>query len=175
MDRTPTETFEALAHEIITVCGHLHGGEYCLIDGARHTTAGHLAKWVRAARQAERLSDPGGALDANKYRHLDYHFAPDGSVVFEGRLPAEQGALLLQALERARDWLFAEEAPDLRKRINGPVPDEGVPDKAPSTVSRADATALLGERSSYRQEQAHGSTLPAWQARGYRQGLALPP
>ena len=191
MDRTPPETFEALAYEIITVCGHLHGGEYrlielirrlealrpwrrdesgtglgsgqrempsgahwlsvhCdmdlvtarekiriahalddlplireafrtgelsyskvraltriaewsteadLIERARHTTAEHLAKWVRAARQAEHLSAPGGALDASRHRYLDYRFASDGSVVFEGRLPAEQGALLLQRSE----------------------------------------------------------------------------
>ena len=238
MDRTPPETFEALAYEIITVCGHLHGGEYrlielirrlealrpwrrdesgtglgagqrempsgahwlsvhCdmdlvtarekiriahalddlplireafrtgelsyskvraltriaewsteadLIERARHTTAEHLAKWVRAARQAEHLSAPGGALDASRHRYLDYRFASDGSVVFEGRLPAEQGALLLQALERARDWLFAEEEPDPGKRINGPVPPEVVPGKTPSTASRADALALIGER-----------------------------
>jgi hypothetical protein len=242
MDPSSADTFEALSHEIITACGHLHGGEYrlielirqlealrpwcgkgcseglreghgvgyaempdcahwlsahCemdlvtarekvriahalddlplirqafrtgelsyskvraltriaewtteadLIERARHTTAEHLAKWVRAARQAEHLSAPGGALDASRHRYLDYHFAADGSVVFEGRLPAEQGALLLQALERALDWLFAEEEPNPGKRINGPVPPEVVPGKTPSKASRADALALLGER-----------------------------
>jgi hypothetical protein len=246
MNPTSADTFEMLSHEIITVCGHLHGGEYRLIelirrlealrpwrgsgcsegcneglsegriDGyaempdcahwlsahcemdlvtarekvriahalddlplireafrtgelsyskvraltriaegateaelierARHTTAEHLAQWVRAARQAEHLSAPGGALDADRHRYLDYHFAADGSVVFEGRLPAEQGALLLQALERARDWLFAEEEPNPDKRINGPVPPEAVPGKTFPKASRADALALIGER-----------------------------
>jgi len=32
MDQPSAETFEALSREIITACGHLHGGEYRLIE-----------------------------------------------------------------------------------------------------------------------------------------------
>ncbi|HNP37651.1 MAG TPA: HNH endonuclease signature motif containing protein [Woeseiaceae bacterium] len=39
----------------------------------------------------------------HKERYLDYHHDEDGCLVFSGRVPPEQGALIVKALERAVD------------------------------------------------------------------------
>ena len=117
-----------------------------LIELAQATTAEHVAKLVRARRQADHLSAPGAALDAWTHRHLDYHVARDGSVVFEGRLPAEQGALLLKALERASEWLQAEDQAEPWRAFCHRVPDEAVPEKQQPPLRRADALTVLAER-----------------------------
>jgi hypothetical protein len=45
-------------------------------------------------------------------RYLRYHYDADGMLVIEGRLPAEQGALVVQALESAADALREEQRQD---------------------------------------------------------------
>ncbi len=77
-----------------------------LVEMAMSTTAAHVEKLVRAQRQADRLAESGVAFNAYRNRSFHCHTLDDGSLVFEGRLPAEQGAMLLLALERGADWLF---------------------------------------------------------------------
>ena len=103
-----------------------------LVEMARTNTAAHVARNVAAMRQAERLSESKAAFDAYRHRTFTCHTDDDGTLVFEGRLPADQGALLMRALERATDWL---------------VPDamQG-PEETPRSVRRADALAILAER-----------------------------
>ena len=117
-----------------------------LIELAQATTAEHVAKLVRARRQADHLSAPGAALNAWTHRHLDYHVATDGSVVFEGRLPAEMGAMFLKALERASEWLRAEDQAEPWRAFCDRVPDEAVPEKQQAPMRRADALTVLAER-----------------------------
>ncbi len=117
-----------------------------LIELARSTTAEHVAKLVRARRQADHLSAPGAALNAWTHRHLDYHVASDGSVVFEGRLPAELGAMLLKALEQASEWLRTEDQLEPWRAFADQVPDEAIPEKQQAPMRRADALAVLAER-----------------------------
>ncbi len=116
-----------------------------LIELARGTTAEHVSRLVRARRQADHLGAPGAALNAWKHRYLDCHTAADGSVVFEGRLPVELGAIFLQALERAGDWMRSEDQ-TAGPRIETRVPDEAVPERQQPQARRADAMALLAER-----------------------------
>jgi hypothetical protein len=96
---------------------------------------------VRALRQAQRLSESKAAFDAYRHRTFQCHVDDAGSLVFEGRLPAEQGALLLQALDRAMDWLFAGQPhrPRLRR-------DDARIEDMPHEVRRADALAILAEQ-----------------------------
>jgi hypothetical protein len=82
------------------------------------------------------------AYASYRQRTFTYRIAEDGSVEFEGRLPAESGALLLLALERASDWLSL--AADREARNTGTAYDD-----APllsAAVRRADAMAALAER-----------------------------
>ena len=77
-----------------------------LVAMATANTAAHVARIVTGLRQVERLKEAKVAFDAYRHRTFACRFDESGSLVFEGRLPAEQGALLLQALDRAMDWLF---------------------------------------------------------------------
>lgn len=75
------------------------------IDTALRHTAAQLERIVRQHRQTTTLGGPDGALAAWTHRHLDYRVQGDGSLSFEGRVPAEVGAMLMQALDRALEWM----------------------------------------------------------------------
>jgi hypothetical protein len=100
-----------------------------LVELARSQTAAEVEREVRARRQAERLKESQAAFAVYRHRGLTCHYDETGALVFEGRLPAEQGALLLTALDRAMEWLF-----------------QGELDEVPQPVRRADALAALAER-----------------------------
>lgn len=79
-----------------------------LLDLARHATASQLERLVRAYRgvvAAERVA-AGGRPE----RWLAVEHDDDGSVLVRGRFPAEEGALLVAALEAAQDQLAAQSA-----------------------------------------------------------------
>jgi len=80
-----------------------------LLDLARHATASQLERLVRAYRgvvAAERIA-AGGRPE----RWLSFDHADDGSLLLRGRLPAEEGALVMAALEAAQDWLAQRVVP----------------------------------------------------------------
>jgi Domain of unknown function (DUF222) len=99
-----------------------------LVQMARTNTAAHVARNVAAMRQAERLSESKAAFDAYRHRTFTCHTDEDGTLVFEGRLPADQDALLIQALDRAMEWFGRGFEETLQP------------------VRRADALAILAER-----------------------------
>src|SRR5205823_14633362 len=77
--------------------------EQALLDLARAAAAGQLEQIVRSYRSClARTADEQLAYDT---RSLSWHWSDDGSLCLRGRLPAEQGALLVRALEQARDAL----------------------------------------------------------------------
>jgi hypothetical protein len=128
-----------------------------LVEFAASTTAAHVEQHVRARRQAERLADPQAAFDAYRRRRFTCHTEEDGSLVFEGRLPAEQGALLLLALERAMEWVYREPAPEVREVPAAPDRENQRPARCrradehpfkgvPYPARQADALAALAER-----------------------------
>ena len=101
-----------------------------LLELAEAMTAAHVEQLVKRYRQAERLQESRAAFASYRHRNFTCHYDEDGSLVFEGRLPAEVGALLLQALDRGTEWLMRGE------RIQTvPLPER-----------RADALAALAER-----------------------------
>ena len=68
---------------------------------ANHGTAHHVEKLVSQYRRCKRLQDPDNANEAHKNRELYYFHDEDGSLVIKARLPAEQGALILKAIDMA--------------------------------------------------------------------------
>ena len=72
-----------------------------LLMVARHGTAYHIEGLVGRYRRCERLRDSQNANRQQASREVWYSYDPDRSLVFHGRLPAEQGALMLKALEMA--------------------------------------------------------------------------
>lgn len=79
--------------------------EEILLAYARHGTAAHLEKIVRWYRRREREAEDGRAARQHADRYLRWEWQWDGSLRFEGRLPPEVGALLVEALQVARDEL----------------------------------------------------------------------
>ncbi|MCU0974866.1 MAG: HNH endonuclease [Steroidobacteraceae bacterium] len=101
-----------------------------LLEVARHGTAHHVERLVRAYRRALDAQELAREARQQAERRLTWHHDDDGTLVVSARLPAEAGALLLKALEAALD-------------------DMGPPDVSAETSSasqrRADALAAVAE------------------------------
>jgi len=80
-----------------------------LLELARYATAAQVEKLVRAYRGVERQAERERAARQHAARELNYYFDEDGSLVIHARLPAEEGAVVLQALNAAMDARFAEQ------------------------------------------------------------------
>jgi len=98
---------------------------------AKHGTAHHVEKLVSKYRRAVRLQDAEAACTAYDNRRLDYHYDSDGCLVIKGRFPAEQGALIVKALEMAMEKQYVEQDDE----------DE----LPPIATRRADALAKVAE------------------------------
>jgi hypothetical protein len=70
-----------------------------LLELAKVLSAPQLARALRAYRRL--TSEEAGK--AHELEYLDYHWAEDGSLYLRARLPAEDGTLLVRALEAARE------------------------------------------------------------------------
>jgi hypothetical protein len=88
------------------------GNEDYLLMIARHGTAHHVETLVRGYRRAKKLNDPQFAELQHESRLFEYHWDVDGSLVFRGRLPAEVGAMLMKALEKAIECRSCEQLGD---------------------------------------------------------------
>src|SRR5579875_376494 len=118
--------------------------EASLVTIARHATGAQLERLVRGYRRvlAASIDD---ARKAHERRGLRWRWEDDGSLSFTGRLPAEDGALLLAALQAFQEPA-AERADDsaessMQLWVDGePVP---TPEKPSADARRADALITL--------------------------------
>lgn len=74
-----------------------------LLELARHATAAQVEKLVRAYRNVGKLGERERANAQHESRELAYYYDDDGSLVIRARLPADEGAVVLQALNAAMD------------------------------------------------------------------------
>ncbi|MCP4332617.1 MAG: DUF222 domain-containing protein [Gammaproteobacteria bacterium] len=74
-----------------------------LLDLARYATAAQVEKLVRAYRRVGCLEERECASAQHAARELTYYYDDDGSLVIRARLPADEGAVVLQALNAAMD------------------------------------------------------------------------
>ena len=79
---------------------------------AEHGTAHHVEKLVSKYRTAKRLQDAEIANEQYIKREVTHYYDHDGCLVIKARLPAEQGALIVKALEMAMDAAFVGAVPD---------------------------------------------------------------
>ena len=121
--------------------------EAAWVDTALTHTAAQLERIVRQHRQTDTLNHPDTALAAWRHRHLEYRVQDDGSLSFEGRVPAEVGAMLLQALDRALEWLDQEAHEG----------DASGHDSAESSSQRAVAIAKVSATTATRDVTNHAS------------------
>src|SRR5881296_1750041 len=105
-----------------------------LLAVGRTGTAEHVERIVRGWRRMDRKAEAQEAARHHTARALHVYQDEDGTVRIRGRLAPEVGALLVKALEGARESLYQ------RRR-------EEVPDADPPTMEQqqADALALLAE------------------------------
>jgi 5-methylcytosine-specific restriction endonuclease McrA len=112
-----------------------------LLGVGRAGTAAHVERIVRGWRRVDRQAEAREAAHQHASRALHVHHDEDGTVVLRGRLAPEVGALLLRALEAAREKLYQRARGE--QTANHPVdPSTTVPTMA---QQQADALALLAE------------------------------
>jgi len=74
-----------------------------MLELAQQATAAQVEKLVRAYRRVGRLAEREQAMASHATRALNYYHDEDGSLVIRARLPVEDGAVVLQAIDAALD------------------------------------------------------------------------
>jgi len=117
---------------------------------AEHGTAHHVEKLVSKYRTAKRLQDDEIANEQYIKRDVTHFYDHDGCLVIKARLPAEQGAIIVKALEMAMDKDFADST------------QESSEEREPIAARRADALAQIAETYMNNNESS-GSTADRYQ------------
>jgi hypothetical protein len=129
---------------------------------ATHGTAWHVETLVQKYRRVRRVQDAEREKTPQSLRSLNWYYDEDDCLVIKARLPAECGAVVIQALEQAMAAAEAEglgmELP-VANAVSAPVnpvvlepdPESGLDVTAetrlPKHVQRADALVRLAENS----------------------------
>jgi hypothetical protein len=111
-----------------------------LLKFARVGTATHVERLIRGWRRVDRNEEMKETVQRHRSRLLHIYQDDDGSVVIHGRLEPEVGALVMRALEAARETLYQQGRvvdPDQRNHPQADPPSTG--------QQQADALALLAE------------------------------
>lgn len=117
--------------------------EASLVTIARHATGAQLERLVRGYRGVL-AATVDGTRDAHERRGLRWRWEDDGSLSFTGRVPAEDGAMLLAAIAAFEEPASAcsnDSAESSELWVDGePVP---TPEKPSVEARRADALVTL--------------------------------
>jgi hypothetical protein len=115
-----------------------------LLAVGRAGTAAHVERIVRGWRRVDRQAEAREAARWHAGRALHVYRDDDGTVVLRGRLTPEVGALLLRALDAARETLYQRARV---ARVGEGSPPAADPGMEPPTRAQqqADALALLAE------------------------------
>src|SRR5947207_3954693 len=110
-----------------------------LLAVGRAGTTEHVERIVRGWRRVDRNAEAREAARQHAGRALHVYPDEDGAVTVRGRLTAEVGALLVQALAAAREAVYP-------KNVPAGTCAPGVPQETPTMEQQqADALALLAE------------------------------
>jgi hypothetical protein len=112
-----------------------------LLHIAMHGTAYHVETLVRKYRRVQMQRDNETANVVHVTRELTCFWDEDGALVLHGRIPAEQGAVILKALEMQMEKDFQEVSPD---DVSAETAEEPEP-RSPIAARRADALAEIAE------------------------------
>jgi len=123
-----------------------------LLELAEEATAAQLERVLRGYRGALHAD---AASNAHDRRHLATQWEDDGTLSIRGNLPPEEGALLLKALELAREALWSDRAADPSTpgtAGSSPAGDQanqaetpcGRPNRADALVAMAETTVSHG-------------------------------
>lgn len=112
---------------------------------ATHGTAHHVERLVAQYRRAKKLQDPESANDLHQRREVTYYYDHDGCLVMKVRIPADQGELVIKALEMAMEKSYV-----------------AVDEPEPVAARRADALCEVSETYMNNSENS-GSTADRYQ------------
>lgn len=102
------------------------------------SSAQHVERFVRQYRRGEQELALSREECQVASRELHWWFDEDGSVLFKVRLPAVSGALMIKALEAARDQIYKQDvSAETSEASLSPLPN--------FAMQRADALALVAE------------------------------
>ena len=125
----------------------------------RHATGYQMEKLARGYGQALRATTER-AREAPEREELVHYWDDDGMLRIEGRLTAENGALLLAAIDAASDnaegHLGQRRAQGLVSLVRGEVGDEARDPAPPELVVHVDVESLAGEQVGLRSEIEDG-------------------
>src|SRR6266446_6474673 len=129
-----------------------------LLAVARAGTAVHVERIVQGWRQVDRQNEARKAARQHAGRSLHIYPDADGTLVLRGRLAPEVGALMLRALDAARETLYQ------RRRAGAIIPSviDPTADAPTRPQQQADALALLAE-AALRHELDPGSPAERYQ------------
>jgi len=126
-----------------------------LLMMATHGTAHHVERLVAQYRRAKKLQDVEFANELHTKREVTYYYDHDGCLVMKARIPADQGELIVKALEMAM-----EEHDDVcPKGTWSAVTSE---EREPIAARRADALCEMAETYMNNSENS-GSTADRYQ------------
>src|SRR3989442_7101293 len=101
-----------------------------LLKVGKAGTAEHVERIVRGWRRVDEIAEARDTARRHKSRALHIHKDEDGMVVIRGRLAPEVGAVVMKALEAARETLYQSSLPEVTPTI---------------AQQQADAIALVAE------------------------------
>jgi len=123
--------------------------EYLLMV-AHHGTAHYVERLVAQYRRAKKLQDTEFAMDQYRQREVSYYYDHDGCLVMKARIPADQGELIIKALEMAMDENYVGAASAANEELE------------PIAARRADALCEIAETFMNNSENS-GSTADRYQ------------
>ncbi len=138
----------------MTRIAHAENEDY-LLTIAEHGSATHVAELVRRYRGVERREACKKAMSQQAERELKYFWDDEGCLNLKGRLPPEQGAVFLQALQTALEQIeFVEDEEPEEKIENQPenatavasLLEEQRKKKINGPKQRADALMLIADQ-----------------------------
>jgi hypothetical protein len=132
------------------------GNEEYLMMIATHGTAHHVEKLVSKYRSAKRVQDAAVAEEQYRDRELSHYYDHDGCLVIKARLPAEQGALIIKALEMAMEKQYVAGMAASHSMAASNSSDQ------PIAARRADALANIAE-TYMNNDESSGSTADRYQ------------
>ena len=114
---------------------------------ARHGTAQHMEQLVRKYQRVTAVAQPGAEKAQHEARELVYFQDEQGMWVIRGKLPAEVGALVVQAIEAAMDAMDAMDVMALMDEEAAEPEQENVPaETSCDTYPQRRAAATIDDR-----------------------------
>jgi Domain of unknown function (DUF222) len=123
---------------------------------ALHGTAAHVEKLVRHYRRAREAEELSREAQQHAARKVTYFYDHDGSLVLQGRLPAEIGALVVKALDAALNDPAANDS-----SVNAAAGNSS----AVNDSTRKNVSAETPARRTSWSVVAQGGERPSWGAR----------